>query len=47
LGELLAQHAAAAAAATDDESDMTQLITGSELVIAGDIARKVGDRRFT
>ena len=34
-------------AADGEESTMTHLITGSELVIAGDIQRKVGNRRFT
>ena len=46
MDELLAQHEAAAAG-IDEGVCITQLITGSELVIAGGIVRKAGNRRFT
>ena len=47
MDELLAQHEAAAAAGIDKRVCITQLITGSELVIAGGIVRKAGNRRVT
>ena len=34
-------------AADDEEPNNTHLITGSELVIAGGIPKKIGNRRFT
>ena len=46
MDELLAQEAAVAAG-IDEGVCITQLITGSELVIAGGIPRKAGNRRFT